>query len=538
MKARSCPFARIRGFGLASLLLLAMEPLGAQIQPETAVNHQDEQINLNKSVEADTSQFTIFRSGDKAEINNYISEVVELKYAVAYELLPHVLKAVRREKGDARTLKYKDPETGGTRYFIQVVTTRDQMPSVVETIQTLDLPGVTSSAGDTHYHQRMKYRRASEVANVIASTVLSGEGAVFADDVTNTLYIEDSQSDGERDVITAEFYDVPPPQVEFEVLAVEIEEDDAGDLGLDWTAWKRALGGQFQVAGSRIEGGEGFARLDALLTVDAQALASFLNYTVQTGTANVVTNTKLTASNDRPGILSSLRRVSSFEYETVFRDPDEFFGPRLLARQEVDDRTQAPTWIVAPPSQSYLRNRVDSLAPGASGLDPSLQDGPKAEGIYLVIQPTVGTELVTAGIRVVVNSLSGYTRLDEPILSERTLDTLVTLKNDEPFALGGLDKETTANVRRGVPGLKEIPGLKSLFSVEKETRKRSKVFLVITPHFRNQVNFDSLVLESRDFAVEPPVTVNANLPVPDVQALLEMKPPAESGKMDGMDRMD
>jgi len=509
-------------FGLIGVLLAPGAVPFAQEQPSEALNHQDEQINLNKAVDVDTSKFTIFRSGDKAEINNYISEVVELKHAAAYEILPHVLKAVKREKGDARTLKYKDPETGKTRYFMQVVTTRDQMPSVIETIRTIDLEGVTSSQGDMYYHYRMKYRQASEVASIIGATTLSGEGEIFADDVTNTVFFKDSQSDGERSALTMKFYDVPPPQVEFDVLAAEIEEDDAAKLGLDWDSWKRALGGQFDLTGNRFEGGEGFARLDALLTVDASALASFLNYTAQEGHARVVTRTRLTASNDRPGIVSSLRHVPAFDYEVV--RPTVVPGPGTLSEEtpglfpsttgNFRDTVGERPVVIVPPTSSYLRNRGDSLAPGASALDPSTLTGPKSEGIYVVIQPTIGTDMVTANIRLVVNSLSGYTKLDEPILSERLLDTEVTLKNGEPLSLGGIDKETTAEVRRGIPGLKNIPVLKYLFSVNGEVRRRSKVFLVLTPAFRNQVIFNSPVLLSYSAEKEPMVEVNTSLPAP------------------------
>lgn len=507
--------------GIMTVLLggVAARLASAQAQPPVAINSQDEQLNINKEVKAETAAFTIFRSGDKAEINKYISEVVELKHAVAYEVLPHALKAVKREKGDARPLKYKDPASGAMRYFIQVVTTPEQMPSVIETIRALDLPEMTSSTGVIYYHRRLKYRRASEVANIINNTTLSGEGSLYADDVTNTLYIQESQSDGEVCIATAEFYDVPPPQVEFDVLAVEIEEDNASRLGLDWDAWKNALGGQLGLTANRFEGGEGFARLDALLTLDAQALASFLNYTTQTGTGKVVTRTRITASNNQPGVVSSLRRVARHAYVTTLQDPKVLTekSPGVTAVQ-TDPAAAAGerTVLIKPATQSFLTNpSAGMMQPGASALDPSRLTGEKAEGIYLIVQPTIGTDMVTAAIRVVVNSLSGYTKLDEPILSERLLDTMVTLKDKEAFSLGGIDKETSLNVRRGIPLLKSIPGIQYLFSVESQVHRRSKVFLVLTPTFKNQVFFHSPVLLGKNAELTPMVKVNTDLAPPE-----------------------
>jgi len=462
---------------LASATLAAMlaapGALWAQAQPPAAVNNQDERINLNKTVGEDVSEFRIFRSGDKSELNNYVTEVVELKNAVALEVLPYVLAAVESEKGTAKTLKYKDPD-GTERYFLQIVTTERQMPSVLRALEQIDLPGVESSSGDIKYHLRMNYRRASETAAVLRGTTLSGEGKVYADDVTNTIYISDSVSDGMRDIIVAQFYDVPPPQVEFEVLAVEIEEENDSKVGLDWDAWKTALGGQFNLTGNTFEGGDTFARLDSLVTVDAEALASFLSYTSQNGNAQIVTRSKLTASNDRPGILSSLRRLPNYEYERRFQDAkilvEEVPGVSTRFEEGRDDEGQYTNYdrtvSIRPWQSAYLVDKsAGSMRPGASALDPSLSSGEKAEGVYLEIFPTIAREMVTADVRMVVNSLVGYTRLNDPIITERLIETQSTLKDGEPFSLGAIDKETKVQVTKGIPGLKSLPVLEYVFGV-------------------------------------------------------------------------
>lgn len=142
-----------------------------------------------------------------------------------------MLKAVRLERGDARRLKYKDPETGKMRYFLQVICPEFQLPYIKNMLKTLDLPGVESASGNTYYHVRTAHRDAIEIGDVIRGTVLSGEGFLFADDVTNNpLHLRQrkrrSTRRGDRQVLRC-----PPPQVEIAVWAIEIDEDDEATLG-------------------------------------------------------------------------------------------------------------------------------------------------------------------------------------------------------------------------------------------------------------------------------------------------------------------
>jgi type II secretory pathway component GspD/PulD (secretin) len=511
ISTRSLPLA-------SSLILLALASAGfAQQQPSTAINSQDEVVNVVKSVPEESNRLTIFRSGDKAEINEYVSHVIELMHSPGFEVLPHVMRAVRLEKGNARTLRYTDPETGNIRHFIQVVTTPTQMPSIIETVKAIDLPGMISSTGDLKFHYRLSHRRASEVAEALVNTTLSGDGAVSFDDTTNTIYFEDSQSDGLRNVEVIRFYDVPAPQVEFEVVVTEIDEDDSKKLGLDWDAWKSGIGGQFQLVGNRFEGGDAFGRLDALLTVDAGALAAFLNYTATTGTGRVTTRTIITASNDAPAVLSSLRRLSHQRLVTTYGAPSNLTeqAPGLSARgkESTDSPAGLRTITTVPPSRTGLQSvGAPGNAPGASALDPSLAVGEKSEGMYLALRPTIGRESVTADVRVVVNSLVGRGPGDEPIVAERLVATRVALRNEAPFALGGLAKETSVEVRRGIPLLKEIPGLRYLFSVNSNSNRVARVYIVITPRFSNQVLYSAQTLTSSRLDVTPGSAWNESLP--------------------------
>lgn len=467
------------------VLLLTISNAYAQQQPAEATNAQDEVLRIEAPRVGRDGVLTVFRSGDKEEINHYVSKVVELSHGVAYEILPHVLKAVRLERGAARVMKYTPPDGGEKRYFIQIVTTERQMRSIVETIKALDLPGVESSQGDAKYAIRMRYRPASEIATILANTNLSGEGDVFADDVTNTLFLKDSVSDSRKSLAFLEFFDVPTPQVEFDVQIIEVSDEDTGKLGLDWEAWKRSLGGAVNGTFNWFEGGAKFARLDGLLSLDARVLAEFLNYATQRGNARIVKRAKVAGSNLTPAVINCSRRVPYYGYEREAQDAAVLteVNPQVDAAGEVG-RDDADYPLDDP--------RVVSITPASHFERVDL--GVDEEGVAVTILPVIGTEMVMAHVAISANTVTGFDEMDRPIVSEQNVETVVTLQDQKTVCVGTIERQVDAKYRRGIPGLRDLPILKYLFSVEGTRVERSRMHVIVTPRFVNAAVFESRVM--------------------------------------------
>jgi type II secretory pathway component HofQ len=197
-----------------------------------------------------------------------------------------------------------------------------------------------------------------------------------------------------------------------------------------------------------------------LLTLDARVLTDFLNYTAQKGHSKVVTSTKVTMVNseDIPGGLSGGARGTS---------------------------TGTPATI-----QSIVPIPFTVVDPGDGPLNApnernELINAATFEGIKVDILPFIGSESITLQVDATVNSLLGYSKdTDFPLINTRTMHSVVNLKNGEPVVLGGLDKVSNVSSRVGIPGLKDIPVIKYLFSKESKSAVKSKVLVTLRPRLK------------------------------------------------------
>jgi type II secretory pathway component GspD/PulD (secretin) len=471
------------GFGL--IFVLWCSDVLAQGPPAAAKNRQDEVVNIVTPPARDDGLMTIFRSENKEEVSRYVSNVVELKHADGFEIMPYVKEAVGKERGQARALKYAPPEGGKVRHFISVVTTERQMPSIIQMIEAFDLPGMKSDQGDTKSSIRVRYRRASELASILQNRgMLSPVGTTFADDITNTLFVYDTAAETVGDLAHVEFYDVPPPQVSFDVQIIEVREDNAGKLGLDWEAWKRSLGGQADATGNHFEGGKSFARLDWLLTLDARTLAEFLNYAVQSGHANTVKRAKVTADNLTPAVISSYKRVPVFDYRRTDQEPSVVTeaNPRVNSSAELradnpDGNRDYPRVVSIRPSSYFTREDI----------------GTDVEGLAIKIEPVIGTDMVTAHIAISASTLSGFDELDRPIVEQQKFSSVVTLQDHQMLHIGTVERRVSLNYNRGIPGLGSIPVLKHAFGVGGKRAEESRLYVIATPCYCNALVYDARI---------------------------------------------
>jgi len=480
----------------ALLCLAAASPLLAQ------ENRQDEVVNFNQDVSPSTDTIKVLRSDRKSDINNYVTEVFVLRNAKAIEILPLVLDAVRAEGGTASVIETDEYVAGDEAAqalagsgpsYLQVVAPSFQVESLRRMVQALDVKGIRSESGMRYNHIRLANRSAEEVGDILRSSVVSPVGTVTVDSVTNTVYIEDGITDSERAIVTAAFYDVPPPQVEILVQIVELEENGDSTLGLEWDAWKETLTGGyvFEYADqySPVDT-NAFTSGNAIVAIGGDGLARFLNYMADEGKAKLLTRTTLTAMNNEAATFSNMTPIPNYKYAL------EKVELTTLAQMRYDGELLAAG---APEGLQYLHD---------SQLDffRLVERFQHSEGIAIVVEPVIGTDSVTMDVNALMNSQVDVTSQETPVVASRETSSRVNLAMGQTLKLAGFDRVSEVKDMRGIPLLKDIPYLGYLFGREVTLKRNKQVVVFLTPQARSTGAYAARRLDDR--------TVFTTLPAP------------------------
>ena len=122
-------------------------------------------------------------------------------------------------------------------------------------------------------------------------------------------------------------------------------------------------------------------------------------------------------------------------------------------------------------------------ASGVSGETPYPGSEYEDLGIKIKVTPTLHADHeVTLHLEFEIRALANAAVNGIPVLSNRTLDQTVRLKEDEPSILGGLtDREETRSIT-GLPGFAEIPGPPGYaFGLHGDTFQDTELLFVVTP---------------------------------------------------------
>lgn len=121
-------------------------------------------------------------------------------------------------------------------------------------------------------------------------------------------------------------------------------------------------------------------------------------------------------------------------------------------------------------------------------------------GIKIDIEPRVHHNLeVSLKVKVEVSNLAGSVQgsggQDQPIIGNRSIQTVIRLKDGETNFLAGLIRTDESMRESGIPGLSDIPLLGRLFSTTNRQNQRTDVILTLTPHIirKSDITEDDLL---------------------------------------------
>ncbi len=399
---------------------------------------------------------------------DYVVKTYVLKKANASEVYQLVLNAIQLEGGTVDRIApgslvtCKNRENASVVYSgesILVVTAPMWMiPYLDETIEALDREDLEAAAfGTGSAYIFPRHRRPSELAALISEATASGVEVFVADDSRNILYLEDSPSYFPGVLEALNVFDAAPSQIEVRVRIFEIDESNGRDVGLDWYAWKKAIGGGLTLGKEEITGRDvlngavdryetNLRSVAGEITFNPLLATEFLNYLADRGNAKVITDSRITLVNGEMGLVQSVKQI-----------------PYVL-RGFIDNGV----------ADSPLRDSPEAL-------DPDLLIKEFTEGLTLEMVPTIGADTIILDIRSSVATHVGYTpNQSVPIITRSEVKSQAVLEADKPTVVGGLTRMSEVTERSGICGLSAIPGLRHLFS--REVQREHTGHIIITVH--------------------------------------------------------
>lgn len=137
-------------------------------------------------------------------------------------------------------------------------------------------------------------------------------------------------------------------------------------------------------------------------------------------------------------------------------------------------------------------------------------------GVMLKVKPRVnagGVVIMDIEQSVDTPSKTSTSSIDSPTILKRSITSSVAVDSGETIVLGGLISETVEDSQDGIPLLKDIPGIGSLFGTSARNKIRNELIVLITPQaVENRADARSVTREYKRklhgiFAIPPAKTI-------------------------------
>jgi general secretion pathway protein D len=288
---------------------------------------------------------------------------------------------------------------------------------------------------------------------------LSGETVIVPDTRANSLLIRASPSDFALIQRAINELDIRPLQVLIEVLIAEVRRDRSLDFGVDFSTGKRDLAR-----------GPGAPTIEAINT--SNGLGDFVLKIMDIGRTDINATIRAAASRGDVNILSR---------------------PVLLAanneRAVINVGSQRPFVQVARvlPTDNTARDQVVQY---------------KDVGTKLQIIPTISADgYVMLQVAQEIDAATAEQQFDAPIISTRSVETRLLVKDGRTIVIGGLIDRQHEVVQSGIPVLSSIPWIGGLFGRAHRSRTETELFLFLTPRvIRRDEDVDEMTREYQDRA--------------------------------------
>ncbi|MCL4222519.1 MAG: hypothetical protein KJZ65_14255 [Phycisphaerales bacterium] len=344
----------------------------------------------------------------------------------------------------------------GTQEYLrevrEVVTQLDQIQALEREQRVVNLRNAQAKAIETtlqNYFEREAERRRLTLGPQRAESFirqLEQEVTVIGDEKSNKLVISASPRYMDTVAKIVQELDASPPQVMIQVLLAEVTLDEAESWGVDIN-----IGGV--VAKSKI-GGDGYV---------FESLAGGAGVATSLGVPNF--------------------SVASTDFTLLLRALEEQGRLEVLSRPHVIVNNNEEASINVGENIAIVTG-VDRDQFGGSNANVERRD----VGIILNVRPSISSDgFVRVAIAPEISQLSQRSvEIDEnfsaPIITQRLVDTTVTVKDGQTVVIGGLIQTIDEYRKTKAKGLGDLPLLGALFRTKDQSKVKTELLVILTPY--------------------------------------------------------
>lgn len=342
----------------------------------------------------------------------------------------------------------------------------------------------------------------------VSSVKLDENVSITADPATNSLIIASNKSDYEKVLELLSQLDVKRRQVLVEAMLLEVSISEAQKMGTEFIA---SAGG----SDGGVMASSNFGNLTGLLS-DPTKLADFSVAAASSGSLTLPGNITIPTQTLLINAAKSNTNVNVLSAPNIMTTDNE--EAEIVVGQNV------PFLASTSSDSTNLNNTFNQV---------DRQD----VGITLRITPQISSgDSVNLNIFTEVSNVVESTAESNlgPTTTVRTSQTTVITRDGQMVVIGGLMSDDVNQIDRGVPILKDLPVLGTLFRFTAEARRRTNLLIFITPRvIKDQFDSRDLTVTKRESMED---IIADNDVRPDRQELLhsvEMDHVAEASEYKG-----
>jgi general secretion pathway protein D len=286
---------------------------------------------------------------------------------------------------------------------------------------------------------------------------------IVVDTARNALVLVGTAQDYARVRPLLEALDKAPREALIEVTVVELDLHNGSNLGVEWTAVNRiGKGLALYGTGSNVlptPPGSATGQASSSSAGGLPLGSEGFNFTILNGVGDVRMLLNAFAENSKINVLST---------------------PRILAESGETANIEVGTEVPIVTSQASTNTIVNA---GTTGILQSIEY--QKTGVLLSVLPVIhsGDRIDLTLSQVVSQALPNTTPgITSPLIQNRTVSTQLSLRDGQTVVVGGLITENRTNDDTGVPFLKDIPGVGSLFRNQTASRDKNELLVFITPY--------------------------------------------------------